>query len=118
MRIWVILVLLYNHFPVYVGGQLQTSFWGSNGQQQKQQNDNHNQLSASTFRHEFDKSNQSFLSLTLNDENTTRRLGTTQVNYVHYFLSRLFFDNSPISICCDDYLNEYRISSRPSQARG
>ena len=131
MRIWTIVVVCLCYYcSVLVGGQLQISLKGISGDKTIKQDDNNNkQLSQlSTFRLELDDGNhesivQQSFALIAEDE-TTRRLGTTQVNFLFIFLRILAFI-VVLSFIFDDPLvvvviivRMYRTSSSPLQARG
>ena len=109
-----VVVCLCYYCSVLVGGQLQISLKGISGDKTIKQDDNNNkQLSQSTFRHELDGGNQQSIvqqSFALIAEDGTRRLGTTQVNFLFVFflilaifLVQFFFSSFSVSdmpICC------------------
>ena len=128
MRIWTVGVVFLCYLFVSIGGQLQASLKRISGDTTSKQDGNIKQVSLSTFRLEHDNgyhesiAQQSF-ALIAEDE-TTRRLGTTQVNFLFIFLRILAFI-VVLSFIFDDPLvvvviivRMYRTSSSPLQARG
>ena len=94
IRTVVIEIVLCFYCSAFVVGQLQTSLKAISGNTTSKHDDSHNKLlSQSTFRRELDDGNQSIAqqSFPLIAEYETRRLSTTQVNYLCLFFPILAF---------------------------